>query len=317
MFNRILPVWAGQMNGVEDSAMRGMLSTGNPDPPPAFPTPQSFTAFVESREYRGILDWDFQICCAADGTLINIQTRGPVAYPGYTPSMSGVEVAGLHRFHLEHESLASQIERLIQSGVPNAANSALWLAGIVAAFPLSPDTAAALRALDAAARGNPHANTAEPFTKGNLLAPPERILDRNNCTIRVGRIGAQVNAVENILFFLLTARLLPFMWGELEVSFCCGGSLRVNVRGSSIPNKWLYVNNRMVAAYDLLRQPFATIRQSVPFGPGGNDRAFLGNPAGIQPPYAVEAPLPQFVHGTTTPAKPACPTLLPGEWIFE
>src|SRR5262249_39467663 len=109
LMNRILPspldqAWQKNMTFTEDGAIKTVLASGNPDPPSDFPNQAEFNAFVQSNEYRAILDLDLLICCDLNG--VDSLSERSTPYPGYTPALSGVDVKDLHKDHEAHESPA-------------------------------------------------------------------------------------------------------------------------------------------------------------------------------------------------------------------
>lgn len=54
--------WSALAGSVEGFLLQYMLGTGNPDPPSAFPTAAAYQAFVATKEYRAIMDFDMLVC---------------------------------------------------------------------------------------------------------------------------------------------------------------------------------------------------------------------------------------------------------------
>lgn len=320
--SRILPYWKGQMKFSEEYAMKALLATGNPPPPDTFPTKKSFTDFIDSKEFRGVLDADLFVCC--DNGKIGRVIADPEYIIGYTPPLSDIDPepaetlrARLGRDHDSRENLSSQITRAIQDGGVLSKQIAA-LGGFPIELGLDDQIDDAIPHLITNANSSKiNAKTPESHARGNLKKGPETAAREGDCFNGSLKMGIQVNNIENILFYMLTGRLLPYMWGQLQFKLCCDGSLQLFVKGSAIPNKTLYVNNRKVDAYDMTSVSFDKIKVSVPLAPkdGSNDKKRLPDPSQLD-----FAPAPEEIQATsarTLRHKPGCPRKVPDAWLFD
>ncbi|GAK45631.1 conserved protein [Tepidicaulis marinus] len=313
--NRILPQWRGQMNGIEDPAMRLLLATGNPPPPDSFSDRAAFQRFVDSKEYRGIIDIDLMFCCGSDGQV----TQGRKNFTtivGFTPSFANVPVDQLHQHHLDHETMTSQVERAFQSGANNVATAMLDQA----ASTVTPnDFEVPADALKKALEHNNHPSTAESFSQGvSRVKESELIETSTSCRAYFAEQQVQVNPVDNVFYYMLTGCVLPYAWTQLRIDFCCDThTLEVVAWGSSIPNRNLYINNRKVTAYDMLSQNFDVIKHSIPFGPpeGNADSTLVMDPTSAG--RMAFTPESEIRISRALPGTPGCPASIPSDWLYD
>lgn len=330
LVNKILPYWQGKMDFTEEYNMKVLLATGNPDPPALFPTKQSWMNFLATNEYRGVIDVDFLLCCE-DSVPVN-----PLADPkyqvGYTPSISSVPLepkdtlpSRLRQDHESREALASQLVRLIKAG-GTLSNALLSLGGILPSFAVPECINKGIAALEQnALRSPPGRNNPESYTQGNVLDSLGS-LGEGSCHTKTLKMGIQVNNIENILYYINTCRLLPYMWGEVKIRLCCDGQLVVDVTGSAVPSKALYINNVRVGSYDMLETDFEKIKEAIPLS-GGDDEDYLTDPSQVRTPagspYAPrltdKAGVPVIQIATTRAVnfKDGCPAEIPkDQWLF-
>jgi len=302
--------------------MKGLFAVGNPVPPDRFPTKKTFDAFVASKEYRGIIDVDVQIC-RVGGRIVRTVVSAPNFTVGFTPSFSAVPTTPadtlrerLGADHAGRETLASQVSRAIkQGGVLTEQLDLLGLARLGIADRLD---VAIPQIVENAKRSGVDLKRPDSYTQGNLRT--EAIVARvdGDCLEGRGRMGIQVNNVENLFFYLLTGALLPSMWGRLRFTVCPTGKVKASVSGSSIPSKALYLNNRRVATYDMTKVGFDVIKVSVPFAPRERDDAFLPDPSKITPAFASTPGGSQLFASEELDFVPGCPAGIPtNEWPYD
>jgi hypothetical protein len=227
--DEMLPsLWYGSMSNQEEQLAGAMMSTGNPDPPDAFPTASDYQQFVASKEYRGIVDFDLLVCCPPTGSA-------SVMYPatrdkgGFTPASQSVPMDQLHDKHIRTESMGSKILR-----------RSMTAAGLPAPAP-------------------------ESFTPGNFRDKPgSASVVGTSCGDASPTIEVQVNTLENSGYWVLSfGYILPYMWINVPTLLCCGGTLTVKGIGSAIPSKKLYVNNEAVATYSMTSTGFDQLRPAL------------------------------------------------------
>lgn len=323
LVNKIMPWWRGDMTFSQDLAMRFLMATGNPPPPSGFPKACDFDSYVKTKEYRGIISFDLLICCTADDRMISYNTTLPAYIGGYTPSFSGVPEGGLHADHDATEDLASEIERAIQDAATDAEIAAIYgKAGIGlpgSILPLIPYIRKIGQRPD-----RQHPKEPESYTPGQAIHDEDLIASvAGDCQAGWAKMGIQVNRMDNILYYALTKRLLPYMWGRLDFKLCCTGLFTITGIGSSIPNKTLYINNVAVSQFDMTQLTFAEIKESVPLDPptDESDKKYLDDPATIQPQYAPPLGSPanriQVQHTRTVPPVDGCPAPSSLEWLYD
>lgn len=305
LLNRIPPWWQGRMNFTEDISMRALLATGNPPPPGDFPSQDRFDEFRARNEYRGILDLDVMSLCHDDGQCGAVRHRRRNRV-GYTPPMSSVPVADaateLAQDHRSREGLASQVNRAINSG--HVGWTALQPFGGYVPMPFPDRLQLGISAIEELAKASP-LGSAESYTRGNVRDELPQNRTSGGCGILQARLGIQVNDIENVLFYMNTGSLLPYMWASLAVTLCCDGTLAISVTGSSVPSKDLYVDNVRVGRYDMTRAPFADIAKSIPFSPNAADDSRLTRPSQLG--FAQAAGGEQIVYRTTVTKHPGVP----------
>ena len=322
MLNRILPFWKGQMGHTERKAMAALLASGNPPPPEAFPTPASYAQFVATKEYRGVINIDL-LACGETGRIGGALVSADQSIVGFTPPFSAISLAPNDTFgerlrneHKARESLASEIVGAVKDG--GLLFRQLQMLTGITQLGIDDQIDDAIPPLIELAKKSPlDAKTQQSYTPGNLAPGTVQSGLEGNCFNGFYKMGIQVNDIENILFAILTGRLLPYMWGQLQFKLCSDGTLDVFVKGSSIPNKTLYINNRRVGSYDMTAVNFDTIKVSVPFAGDKATAAQLSNPSKIDPKFAKAPEGIQVSAKQRLRSESGCPTTIPDQWRYD
>lgn len=315
-FSRIIPNWRGKLNGTQSQMIRGMLATGNTEPPTDFPTAASYAQFFASKEYRGVVDVDIYFCCNAQGQITTGNWRHNTTV-GYTPSFSTAAAGDLAGDHQSRETLSSMIEREFQSGTTNAGMAAATLGAITGG--VSPIGPRIPRALRLAALRRRHPNTPDSYSPGNGSGTVRTMWGANRVK-GLGNIEIQVNDVDNVLYYALTGQLLPYMWGEFALSAGCNGAASLLLRGSAVPSKRVYINNRSVGTWDMMSRSAPEILAALPISTRanpGNANQYLNNPSQVQPRRAPATPNFQVIGtGRINQISAACPSTFPTAWPY-
>lgn len=301
---RMLPSttsWRGAtMTQAMRMAARAMLATGNPTPRKSF-TKAQWTALVDSKEYRGLLDRDLFMCCprAQTGTDKELLIKA-----GYTPGRSGVPVAQLHGDHLDTQSDSSMAGGLLQENI--FALPPLPIAGI-------PDRLENVVG-EIRTRGT---QSNESFSQGQHLFSSTPMIKRPHLIAGSWKFHVRVGVIGNLLNYLLTGRTVKYQGGELLWRLnCTTGKLKIQYRHSAIPSQRLYVNNTMVYDYDMLGSNWTKVDQC--FGdPSTRSETTSGRrlqgelAASTKSPMNIIAP----THNETLTPGNGCPGAIPTGWI--
>lgn len=248
------PAWEAAASSMEARfSGRAMLATGNPAPPDGFPTRADFSAFLNTKEFRGVLHQELLVCCPGEHSKTVIPQR---ADTGFTPATADVPeqpaatlAQRLRAYHEEHQNIGSIATGVAQS--PAVSDAMAWYVPGVAISDQYEDALELLKELCPV--------TNEAYSLG------EKIFNQtlsDDCLSGEWEFFVRVGAAHNLLSLALTGKMIAFQGGYLRFKLCCDGKLKLSWRHTAIPSAKLYVNNVKVAEYDMMTAAWSDVEAS-------------------------------------------------------